>query len=296
MTKTIGISFRDFMQIIIGITVLSLGITWFIAPLGLVIGGISGLAIVINKLTADFLGYGVPLSVTNLVLNIPLFIIIIKQRGFHFAKRSLIAVAWLSIALWFCQFLPDLFKVEDDLLLGAVFGGALLGSGIGIVLRVSATTGGTDTLAMAIKYRVPSFPIASLLRIIDGSIILTGFYVFGPRKGLYAIIAMIISSYMVNTWLSGVHFAKAAFIVSNKSQELSDALMDTLGRGTTSLKAKGMYTKEEKEMVFIVVTPKQISKLREVVKTIDPEAFVTIADVKEVLGQGFNEDYNSLAL
>lgn len=294
MKKILGVSGEELSQIIVGITLVALGVNWFIAPLGLVTGGLTGLAIVIEKVTSYFFGYGVPLYMTNIVLNIPLFMMVMKQRGFAFAQRSLVAVLWLSLALWYCQYIPNFFEVGDDILLGAVFGGAFLGSGIGIVLRISVTTGGTDTLATIVKYKFPSFPIAKLIRIIDGGIIISGFFAFGPRKGMYAIIAMIIGSHMVNFWLSGMHFAKAVFIISNKNQELSVALMKELGRGTTGIKAKGMYTKDDKEMLFIVVTPKQVAKLRQVVRAVDEQAFVTISDAKEVLGEGFNRDYDSL--
>ncbi|WP_027400342.1 YitT family protein [Anaerovorax odorimutans] len=296
MKSLLGVNFGQLMQILIGVTMLALGLIWFLEPLGMVIGGLTGLAIVIKEVTGYFFGHGVPLYATNIIFNIPLFIIIIKQRGFAFAQRSLIAVIWLSVALWYCQYIPNLFEIGDDLILGAVFGGAFMGSGIGIVLRISATTGGSDTLATILKFKFPSYPIATLIRIIDGIIILSGFFVFGAHKGMYAIIAMIISSYMINFWLSGMHFAKAAFIISNKSQELSEAIIKELGRGVTGIKAKGMYTMNDREMLFVVVMPKQIANLRKVVYKVDKEAFLTIADVKEVLGYGFTQDYNSLGL
>lgn len=290
------VNHKDVLQILLGVTILALGVTWFISPLGLVTGGLTGLAVVIQKISQEVFGYGVPLYITNIVLNIPLFIIIIKQRGIAFAKRSLLAVVWLSFALWYCEKIPDFFAVGDDLLLGAIFGGAFMGSGIGMVLRTSATTGGSDTLASIIKYKVPSFPIANLIRIIDGSIILSGFFVFGAHKGMYAIIAMVISSYMVNVWLSGMHFAKAAFIISKRNQKISDEIMRKLGRGVTGIQARGMYTNEMKEMLFIIVQPNEIAKLRQIVKNIDDKAFLSVADVKEVLGEGFNQDYDSLGL
>lgn len=296
MSKILGISGRDLIQIMFGITILALGITWFTAPLGLVAGGITGLSIVVLELSEKFLGYGIPLYVTNIALNIPLFIIAIKQRGFPFAKKSLYAVVWLSVALWYCGFLPNYFHVGDDLILGVIFGGALYGTGIGIVLRASASTGGTDMLASIIKFKNPSFPIVRLIQVIDGVIILSGFFVFGAQKGMYAIVMMIISSYMINTWLSGMHFAKAAFILSDKSEEISSEIIKRLGRGNTGIKAKGMYTKEDRQMLYVVVYPKQVGQLRNIVKEIDPGAFMSIANVTEVLGEGFSQDYNSLGL
>lgn len=296
MSKVFGTSGRDLLQIIFGITVLALGVTWFSAPLGLVAGGITGLSIVILELSEKLLGFPIPLYVTNIVLNVPLFIIAIRQRGFPFAQRSLFAVSWLSVALWYCGLLPNYFHVGEDLFLGVVFGGLLFGTGIGIVLRASASTGGTDMLASIIKFKNPGFPIVRLIQVIDGVIILSGFFVFGPHKGMYAIVMMIISSYMINTWLSGMHFAKAAFILSEKSEEISREIIQRLGRGNTGIKAKGMYTKEDREMLYVVVYPKQVGELRNIVKEVDANAFITIANVTEVLGEGFSQDYNSLGL
>ena len=296
MSKVFGTSSKDLLQIVFGITVLALGITWFSAPLGLVAGGITGLSIVILELSENLLGFPIPLYVTNIVLNVPLFIIAIRQRGFPFAQRSLFAVIWLSVALWYCGLLPNYFDVGEDLFLGVVFGGLLFGTGIGIVLRASASTGGTDMLASIIKFKNPGFPIVRLIQVIDGVIILSGFFVFGPHKGMYAIVMMIISSYMINTWLSGMHFAKAAFILSEKSEEISKEIIRRLGRGNTGIKAEGMYTREERQMLYVVVYPKQVGELRNIVKEIDSDAFITIANVTEVLGEGFSQDYNSLGL
>lgn len=296
MQKIVGIGGRDFIQIVIGMTILAIGITWFMSPLGLVAGGVSGLAIVIKEVSQQFFGSGIPLYVTNLVLNIPLFLIVIKQRGFRFAQRSLYAVLWVSFAFWYCDLIPQWISVGDDLLLGAVFGGALMGTGIGMVLRISASTGGTDMLASIIKFRFPAFPIVTLIRGIDGLIILSGFYVFGVHKGLYAILALVVSSYMISTLLSGMHFAKSAYIISNKNEEISREIIQQLGRGNTGIKATGMYTQQEQQMLFVVVYPKQVGKLRSIVKEIDPNAFLTITNATEVLGEGFSRDYDSLGL
>lgn len=294
--KVFGASPREFIQIILGMTLLALGLTWFLSPLGLVAGGVSGLSVAIKEATARAFGVGVPLYVTNLVLNIPLFLIVIKQRGFRFAQRSLYAVLWISVALWYCELIPPVIQIGDDLLLGAIFGGALMGTGIGMVLRISASTGGTDMLASIIKFRFPSFPIVNLIRVIDGLIILSGFYVFGPHKGLYAILALVTSSYMIGLLLSGMHFAKAAYIISGRHEDISREIIRRLGRGNTGIKATGMYTGQEQHMLFVVVYPKQVGKLRAIVKEIDPDAFLTITNATEVLGEGFGRDYDSLGL
>ena len=292
--KKLFISKKEFLMILLGTTVLALGINWFTSPLGLVTGGLSGLTIIIKFLTEKLFGYGIPLWITNLVLNIPLFLISIKQRGFRFAKKSIWGVVLLTLALWYTEFIPNLLDVQGDLLLGGIFGGAILGLGVGIVLKVGGTTGGTDMLATIIKFRYNRFPIAKLILVLDGMIILAGMLVFGSTKAMYAIIAVFISSKVISWVLEGMHHAKAAFILSKHSQEIAEVIMTKLPRGVTGIKAQGMYTKQDKEMLYVVVSQKEITKLRDMVKEIDNEAFITIADVREVLGQGFIEDYETL--
>lgn len=293
--KSLLISKKDFLCILLGTTLLALGINWFTSPLALVTGGISGISIVIKELSHMFMGYTIPIWMTTLVLNIPLFAISIKQRGVQFAAKSLWAVSLLTAALWYTEFIPNVFDVNDDLLLGGIFGGIIIGLGVGTVLKAGATTGGTDMLATIIKYKHNRFPIAKVMLGIDGFIILSGFFIFGPIKAMYAIISVFISSKVITGVLEGMNYAKVAFIMSDKEEAISQAIMEKIPRGVTGLKATGMYTKEDKQMLFVVVSQKEITKLRDLVKEIDQRAFVTIADVHEVLGEGFIQDYNSLA-
>lgn len=283
-------------MIAIGTTFLAFGINWFTAPSELVTGGVSGIGIIVQSLSARFLGTPIPLWVTNIVLNVPLFAVSIHQRGFEFAKKSLYAVIWLSFSLWYTAFIPDIIQVGDDLLLAGLFGGVLLGTGVGTVLRANASTGGTDMLASILKFRFPEAPIAKLILMIDAIIIASGFFIFGSIKAMYAVIALYVSSKVIGGVLEGTNFAKAAFIISDHSHEIAEVIMEKLPRGATSIPAKGMYSKEAKEMLFVVVGQKQITQLRTLVREVDPKAFVTIADVREVLGEGFVQDVDSLAL
>lgn len=293
--KKLFITKKEFLMILLGVTILALGINWFTSPLGLVTGGLSGVTIIVKEVSEKTLGYGIPLWITNFVLNIPLFAISIKQRGFKFAKKSLWSVGLLTCALWYTEFIPNILDVQGDLLLGGVFGGAIIGLGIGIVLRAGATTGGTDMLATIIKFKHSRFPIAKVMLCIDAVIILAGMLIFGSMKAMYAIIAVFITSKVITWVLEGLNYAKAAFIMSEKNEEIAHAIMNKIPRGVTGIKAKGMYTKADKDMLFVVVSQKEITKLREMVREIDANAFVTIADVREVLGQGFIEEYDTLA-
>lgn len=290
----LGITKKECLLILTGATLLALGINWFLEPSELVTGGISGTAIVIKEVSKMTIGFGIPLWLTNIALNIPLFLISIKQRGFKFAQKSLYSVLWLSFALWFTGYLPNPFLSNADILLTALFGGAFLGVGIGLVIRSGGTTGGTDMLASIIKFRHTKFPISKLMLCIDGTIILCGCFIFGQEKAMYAIISVIVTSKVISNIIEGVDYAKAVFIISNKNHIISKEIMEKIPRGVTGLKATGMYSKEDKEMLYVVVSQKEVAKLRELVELHDPKAFMTIADVKEVLGEGFMKDPTSL--
>jgi len=285
---------KDYILILMGTTILALGINLFLAPSKLVTGGVTGVAIIVEHLSKTYLHVAIPIWLTNFAINIPLFAIAIKQRGISFGKKSLFSAIYLSIALWYTAYIPNPFATESDLLLAAIFGGALIGVGLGLVLRASATTGGTDMLATIIKYKHEKFPIAKLMMIVDSSIIIMGFFTFGARKAMYAVICVYVVTKVVNSLLEGMHFAIAAFIISDKSDEIARELLENVKRGATGIKAKGMYTKKDKDMLFVVVSKKEIHSVRQVVKNIDEKAFITITNVREVLGEGFIEDTNTL--
>lgn len=287
-----NITSSEFIMIILGSVLLALGITWFLSPLGLVTGGVSGVAILVQEITSPLIENGVPIWFTNAVLNIPLFVISIRQRGFGFAKKSLYAVVALSVALWLTEMIPNPMDVGDDLLLAGLFGGVLVGAGVGLVLKAGGTTGGTDMLAAIFKFKRPNLPIENLMLAIDATIIMSGMFVFGPINVMYAIISVLVTTKLVSIVLEGGHSAKAVFIVSEKSNEIAELVMNDIGRGATGIKAKGMYLKKESEMLFVVLSQKELPELREIVLGIDAKAFVTIAEVREVLGQGFIENYD----
>lgn len=291
-----GCSLKDFWIIALGSFLLSLGISWFADPAGLVVGGISGLAIVVKQLSQQWFGFAVPLALTNLILNIPLYLISLKQRGFSFIQKSIYAVLLMSLFLWIVAYIPNIFDFKDDFLLSALVCGVLSGVGIGMVMRVNGTTGGTEMLAAIVKYIHPHFPIAKLIFFIDAAIIVLGFFIFGPERTVYAVISVYVCSKIIDGILEGVHFAKQALIISEKSSEISSAIFEYLDRGNTGIPVRGMYTKENKEMLMVVVSQKEVAQLRKIVTAIDPQAFMIIGNVHEVLGEGFNENYDELSL
>lgn len=294
--KKLLITQKELGLIVLGSLVVALTLNWFLAPAGLVTGGLSGLGIIIQTVSRQALGFVIPISVTTFVLNIPLFIVAIKQKGFIFIKKTIYSVGISTILIEITSYLPNIFDVGNDLLITAIVGGVGYGIGIGLVLRAGATTGGTDLLATILRHKHPKFPIAKLVMVIDGLIVALGLFIFGANKAIYAIVAIYITSRVLSNVLEGLHYAKAAFIISAKSEEISTQIMEKIPRGTTGLKARGMYSKQEHEMLFTVVSQKEITRLREIISEIDPKAFVAITDVKEVLGQGFIEDLSNVSL
>lgn len=282
---------RTIAGIYIGTFFVSAAVIWFFSPIGLVTGGLAGLSIAIEEITKRIFGYGLPLWITNLSLNIPLFAVSIYQRGIRYGRNSMIAVATLTFNLWLLKRLALPIDAAGDKMISCIFGGVLLGIGVGIVLRNSATTGGTDMLAMIIRYKSPGFPINKLMMIMDCTIVSIGMLVFGAYNALYAILSIYITSKVIETMIEGMKFAKAAFIISPKYEQISREIMEQIKKGNTLIRAQGMYTKEDKNILYVVVFPKQVQKLREIVSSVDPHAFMTIADVKEVMGEGFETNY-----
>lgn len=276
----------DYILIIIGTTLLALGINVFFDKLGMVVGGVTGIAIVIKKLTEGIIEGGMPIWITNLLINIPLFLIALAVKGKNFGKRTIFATIFLSVALYLTQDLP---AITEDILLGGVFGGVLSGLGLGLVFLSLATTGGTDLAASIIQHFVKYISISKILMFLDGVVIALGFFVFGPEKTMYALISVFISAKVIDAILEGLQFAKAAFIITEKEEEITKELLIKLDRGLTGLYGEGMYTGISKKVLLCVVSQRQIIQLKEIVKSHDEKAFVIVADVREVLGEGFIE-------
>ncbi|SHJ48497.1 Uncharacterized membrane-anchored protein YitT, contains DUF161 and DUF2179 domains [Hathewaya proteolytica DSM 3090] len=273
----------EYGLIMVGCTILGFAINQFITPNNLVMGGIAGIAVILQYFAS------IPVWLTNIIVNVPLLLVSIKQKGFKFVGRTVFAVIYLSFAMWYTEYIPLMLK-NSNIFLSSIFGGIALGLGVGLVLRASASTGGTDTVAALLHDKFKSVSIATFLNTLNSAIIIIGALVFGVEIGLYGLISVYISSKVVSMILEGMHFAKAALIISDKMENVSTALNQNIKRGATIIKGRGMYTKQEKDMIYMVVSEKQIFQLQKVVKSVDPTAFIIISDVREVLGEGFQNE------
>lgn len=271
---------RDYALIILGSFIMGFAIKNIYDPVGLVTGGVSGLAIIAKS------QFGIALWVTNTVLNIPLFLASIKIKGWSFIKRTLVATVSLSLSLYL---IPEIPFLMDDLFLTALFGGLISGVGAGLVFVCRATTGGTDMLAALIQRRFQHYSIAQIMQVLDAIIVLVGATVFGITYALYALIAIFAVAKVSDGIIEGLKFSKVAFIISEKSDEIAEVIMEQLDRGVTGLSARGMYSGEQKNLLFCVVSKKEIVQLKELVVGHDSQAFVIVSDAREVLGEGFIE-------
>jgi len=280
--------YKDYLYIIIGTILIAISVVCFFEPQGLVTGGVTGLAIIIASVGNSFYGVEIPLWATNIVLNVPLFLLGLKVQGKGFLARTLFSTVFLSVALSWALYLPS-FNSDSDMVVYTVFGAVLSGIGAGFVFRSKATTGGSDLLASVIHSYMRHISIAKILLVVDTAILIMGFFVFGARSSMYAIIAVYIVSRATDAVLEGFDFAKAAFIISEKETEIAKEFMEITERGATFIKSSGVYTGENKEMLMIVMSNKEIIIMKDIIKKIDPTAFIIVTDVREVLGEGFRE-------
>ena len=278
--------FISYLMIIIGTAIMGLSIQNFYDPIGLVTGGFTGLAIVIKAFSSSFITGGIPLWITNIVLNIPVFVLGIILKGKKFVGRTSFGAAMLSVWLYI---IPPVDLTQGDYLLAAVFGAIFSGVGIGIVLRGHATTGGTDMVAALVQLRLKHYSVVQIMQVLDGFIVLVGLYQFGLRPAMYAMIAIFVTTKVSDAILEGFKYSKAAYIITEHYEEVANKIMKDLDRGVTGLSAIGMYTKKERCVLYCVVSIKEIVIVKELVAEIDPDAFVIVSDVREVLGEGFQE-------
>ncbi len=270
-----------YLLIILGSFIMGFAIKNMYDPVNLVTGGVSGIAIIVKKVV------GLPLWLTNTVLNIPLFLAAWRLKGWGFIKRTLVATVALSVSLYI---LPERTFLAGDLLLSSLFGGVVSGIGTGIVFAFRATTGGTDMLASLVQLKLRHYSIAQIMQVLDGAVVLAGASIFGIQYALYAMIAIYAVCKISDGILDGMKFSKQAVIISDKSAEIANAVLENMERGVTSVEAMGMYSGQRRKMLFCVVSRREIVQIRDIVRRFDRQAFMFVNDVREVFGEGFIEE------
>ena len=278
---------RDAVLILVGTALMAVSVNMVFDPMGMVTGGVTGLGIVIKELTRDLVPGGIPVWLTNLALNIPLFLAALKIKGRRFIGKTLFATLAMTAFLFI---IPVTGIFEEDYLLSSVFGGAIAGLGIGLVLAASATTGGTDMFCALLHTKLKHYSVPQLLIAVDGIIVFSGIAVFGINESLYAAIAILIASKMSDGILEGLKFSKMAYIISEQAETIAQEIMTVLDRGVTGISAVGKYSGQPKELLMCVVSKKEIATVLDIVNKNDKKAFVIVNDVREVMGEGFIEN------
>ncbi|MDD2649287.1 MAG: YitT family protein [Eubacteriales bacterium] len=264
-------------QILLGVLIGGIAYPAFLTPNNIAPGGLTGLATILNYL------FGLPVGVMSLVMNLPLFYFGWRSMGRGFAARSLAATFLFS-------FVIDLIPIKpltDNLLLSAVYGGIILGVGLGLILRGGATTGGTDMLAKMIHERFPALTVGIILLVLDFVVVALAGVFIDMESALYAMVTIFISSKVIDLCMEGINTAKLCFIVSDKYAEVSETLMKQLDHGCTYLDSSGVYSGKKREMIMIMVYKLEVPQVKALVSEIDSKAFMIVVDTHEALGEGF---------
>ncbi|WML34193.1 YitT family protein [Clostridium sp. OS1-26] len=258
------------LLIMLGATLASIGLEIFLIPNNLIDGGITGISIMASHITK------IPLGIFIFLLNIPFFIIGYKQIGKTFTVSTLFAVLCLSIGV---SILHPIQGITHDILLASVFGGIILGAGVGIIIRSGGSLDGTEIVAIILDRRT-SFSIGEIVMFFNLFILGTSGFIFGWDRAMYSLIAYFIAFKVIDITVEGLDESKAVTIISEKHKDISEALVDRLGRGVTLLQGKGGYKGYSTNVIYVVVSRLEIAKLKSIVNGFDDDALVTIGSVE----------------
>lgn len=284
--------FIDYTLILFGSFILAAGFVYFVTPHKIVPGGVYGIAIVVHYLTQGVFPFwpdGIPIGLFGLVLNIPLTIAGIKILGPRFGVKTIIGFVLTSFFIDGITYLrPDGdAPLVDDVLLSSVFAGVLIGIGLGLIFKSRATSGGSDIIAMIIA-KYTKLQLGKLMIYVDSVIVLMGLAAFKDwHIPLYSWVVIYITGRAIDMILEGADYNKALLIVSKKHSDIKNKILTDLERGGTYLRGEGMYTGEEKQIIYTVVSRREVAILQEYIGKIDPDAFITVMDAREILGEGF---------
>ncbi|MEJ8546312.1 YitT family protein [Brevibacillus borstelensis] len=265
--------------ILIGSALFSVGLEIFLVPNHIIDGGIVGISIITAHLT------GLPLGMFLFLLNLPFLVIGYKQIGKTFAISTLLGVSTMSIV---SSLLHDVQGVTEDSLLATVFGGIILGIGVGLVIRYGGSLDGTEIVAILINKKTP-FSVGEIVMFFNLFILGSAALVFGPDRAMYSLIAYYIAFKMIDLTIEGFQGSKSVWIISDNHKEIGDAIVARLGRSVTYLKGEGGYSGDDKNVVFCVITRLEEAKLKLIVEEVDPTAFLAVGNIHDVRGGQFKK-------
>ena len=279
MNKTLKLELKNTFMIVLGLLFCTFAYNAFLIPCNIAAGGFTGIAQLVNS------GTGWPIGVISLALNVPLFLFSMRSLGIRFGIRSLITTILFSLLL-------DTLKLNfpvQDVWLSTIYGGLFSGIGFGLILRGSATTGGTDMLASLIHRLIPVMRVSWAIFAIDGLVIIASAFVFDMMIAMYALICILICNVVIDFMLEGPNSAHSFFIISDKSDEIARRIMEELERGVTGLEGTGMYSNTHKRVLLCAVSRLETVRLRRIVFSVDPKAFMISSKAHDTYGEGFKE-------
>lgn len=271
-------------KILIGTLCMAMAVNFVYEPMHMVTGGVSGTAIIIKGLSMNWSDFEIPVWMTNILLNIPIFLWGYFVRGKRYLSVTFVANLFFTLFL-FC--IPVIPIRQKDYFLAALYGGILNGTGLGLVFSTGYSTGGTDLLSSILHKYMPQVPIARILFCLDAAVIAAGIFTFGSHSAAYAVFAVFLSSKVMDLILTGVRAGKQIWIISEEYQKIGSQILEELHRGVTSLDGRGVYSNRKKNVLVCLASAREIARILQIVEKNDDNAFVFIQDVKEIMGEGF---------
>lgn len=281
--KSSSLKFSEIIILLVGCLLMSTAINMFLNPHNIAPGGLTGVSIIISSLT------GLPIWSINIALDIPLFILAFKILSKKAALKTFLGIIFLTLSLKITENLANI-NVTNDILLSTISGAIILGISLGLIFRINGSTGGTDLIGLLANKFFPSISVPVLMGFCDGIVVLlSGIVSRNIEIALYSAIALYIIVKVSDIIVEGINTSTSFTIISDKYREVGEVITEELNRGATILKGAGFYTNQEKNVLLVVVSKKEVITLKKLVKSIDPSAFIIITDIFEVLGEGFKE-------
>jgi uncharacterized membrane-anchored protein YitT (DUF2179 family) len=278
---------RDYALMTVGIVMTAWALDVFLIPNKIAAGGVSGLATVVHYWARTNLGVNLPIGVQMLVLNAILIVVAWRSRGLGYLAKTVYGAVGLSVMIdVLARFVPRM--PNDDLLLAALYGGAITGIGMGLVFKAGGNTGGTDIVAQLLSRRFP-FGVGQIMLVVDAGVTVLAALEFGPRLAMYGVVAIFVGTFTIDLVLEGISVEKAVWIISDDADRIGEAINVELGRGATRIEASGVYTGEKRGTLMVILSRNELDDLKAIVSAIDQRALVIISNVHEAIGEGFKE-------
>lgn len=278
-----GLKIKNCVFILLGAAIFAFGLVHFNMQNNLAEGGFTGITLLL------YFSSGLDPAITNLALNIPVFFIGWKLLGRQTFLYTIIGTVAVSVFLSIFQRYMVHMPLRHDLTLAALFAGVFIGVGLGIIFRYGGTTGGVDIIARLV-YKYKGISMGKTMFAFDATVITLSLLYLSYREAMYTLVAVFIAARVIDFIQEGGYAAKGATIISDKSEEIANRILTEMERGVTVLKGRGSYTKRDRDVLYCVVAKNELTRLKNVIMSVDPHAFVAVTDVHDVLGEGFTLD------